>query len=87
MFTSQLSIQDPLGLHARPAGEIVRLSREFGIAIRLGRPGEALVSANGPLALLALKAKPGDQLTVEIDSVDSEQVTEVMSRLQEILKG
>lgn len=87
MFVGQLSIQDPLGLHARPAGEIVRLSRELGIAIRLGRPGAALVSANGPLALLALKLKSGDHLTVEIESDDSEQVTQVMARLQEILRG
>jgi phosphocarrier protein HPr len=52
-----VTIEDPIGFHARPAGQIVKLVKDSGLEIRMGRVGESLVKANSPLSLMSLKGK------------------------------
>lgn len=82
-----VTIEDPIGFHARPAGQIVKLVKESGLEIRIGKVGENLVKANSPLALMALKGKTGEQLTVEVDSEDQAQAQQLIHQIQEFLKG
>ena len=69
-ITSTVTIEDPIGLHARPAGQIVKLVKESGLTVRMGKAGEELVLANSPLRMMALKAKTGEELVVEVDTDD-----------------
>jgi phosphocarrier protein HPr len=86
-ITKHLIIEDPIGLHARPAGQIVKLVKESGLTVRIGKAGEELVLANSPLRMMALKAKTGDQLVVEIETSD-EVVSEAMfAQIQDFLRG
>ena len=82
-----VTIEDPIGFHARPAGQIVKLVKESGLDVRIGKVGENLVKANSPLALMALKGKTGELLSVEVDSEDQAQGEQIISQVQEFLKG
>jgi phosphocarrier protein HPr len=82
-----LTILDPIGFHARPAGQIVKLVKESGLEIRMGKVGEKLVKANSPLSLMALKGKTGEKLTLEIDTEDQELANGLSAQIQEFLKG
>ena len=61
-ITGTVTIEDPIGFHARPAGQIVKFVKESGLEIRIGKVGENLVKANSPLSLMALKGKTGEQV-------------------------
>ncbi len=86
-ISAQVVIEDPIGFHARPAGQIVKLVKEAGLEIRIGKVGEKMVKANSPLSLMALKGKTGEMLTVEIDTEDQTLADSLASQIQEFLKG
>jgi phosphotransferase system HPr (HPr) family protein len=82
-----LRVNDPIGLHSRPAGLIVKYINDQGVSARIGKTGEELVPANSPLRLMALKAKSGDELLLEINTDDHELADRVARELQLILDG
>jgi phosphotransferase system HPr (HPr) family protein len=82
-----VTIEDPIGFHARPAGQIVKLVKDSGLEIRMGRVGENPVKANSPLSLMALKGKTGEQLSVEVDTDDQAKAQEIILSIQQSLKG
>ena len=86
-ITTTVTILDPIGLHARPAGQIVKLVKESGLEVRMGKAGEELVKANSPLRMMALKAKTGEELTVEIDTDDQGVADGIIAQIQDFLKG
>ena len=85
--TSTVVVNDPIGLHARPAGQIVKLVKESGLEIRIGQVGQELVKANSPLRMMALKVKTGEELTVEIDTEDESLAADLVSQIQAFLEG
>ena len=85
--SGQVTIEDPIGFHARPAGQIVKLVKESGLEVRIGKPGEKMVKANSPLSLMALKGKTGEALTVEVETEDTDEGNQVIAQIQEFLKG
>jgi len=82
-----VTVLDPIGLHARPAGQIVKLVKESGLEVRMGKAGQELAKANSPLRMMALKAKTGQELDVEVDSDDEAIATALIAQIQEFLKG
>ncbi|MEY3335177.1 MAG: hypothetical protein RL566_100 [Actinomycetota bacterium] len=85
--SGQVTIEDPIGFHARPAGQIVKLVKDSGLEIRMGRRGETLVKASSPLSLMSLKGKQGEVLSVEVDTDDQGKAQELISAIQGFLKG
>ncbi|MEY4990927.1 MAG: hypothetical protein RIS08_1153 [Actinomycetota bacterium] len=86
-ISATVNVLDPIGLHARPAGQIVKLVKESGLEVRIGKAGEELVKANSPLRMMALKAKTGEELLVEIDTADQAVADSLISQIQDFLKG
>ncbi len=82
-----VTIEDPIGFHARPAGQIVKLVKDSGLEVRIGRSDETLVKASSPLSLMSLKGKNGEQLVVEVDTDDEAQAQQVISSIQDFLRG
>jgi len=82
-----VTVLDPIGLHARPAGQIVKLVKESGLEVRMGKAGQEPAKANSPLRMMALKAKTGEELDVEVDSDDRAVATALIAQIQEFLKG
>jgi phosphotransferase system HPr (HPr) family protein len=80
-------VLDQIGLHARPASQIVKLVKESGLEITIGRPGEEFAKANSALRLMALKISSGETLTVEVPTTDQDLADGIIGQIQEFLKG
>ncbi|MEY4499346.1 MAG: hypothetical protein RL319_334 [Actinomycetota bacterium] len=86
-FSLEVTVLDPIGLHARPAGQIVKLVKESGLEVSIGRPGEEFAKANSALRLMALKIKTGEVLTLEVEASDEGTAQGIAAQIQEFLKG
>lgn len=86
-FSLEVEVLDPIGLHARPAGQIVKLVKESGLEVSIGRPGEEFAKANSALRLMALKIKTGEKLTVDIETEDEAVAQGIVDQIQDFLKG
>ena len=65
-------INDPLGLHARPAGQLVKACAGFASTVTITAPtGKA--DAKRLMAVMRLAAKQGMELTVTVDGADEDK--------------
>jgi phosphotransferase system HPr (HPr) family protein len=87
VIQGQVQVLDPIGLHARPASQIVKLVKESGLEITIGRNGEEFAKANSALRLMALKVASGETLTVEIPTTDQALADGIITQIQDFLKG
>jgi len=87
VIQGQVQVLDPIGLHARPASQIVKLVKESGLEITIGRNGEEFAKANSALRLMALKVASGETLTVEIPTTDQALADGIIAQIQDFLKG
>lgn len=71
MISFQHTIQDELGLHARPAGLLVKLASGYNADIAL-KCGEKTASAKKLFQVMSLGAKGGSELTVTISGEDED---------------
>lgn len=62
-------IADPHGIHARPAGLLVKECAKFNSKITLKKDGKS-GDAKRIFAVMGLAAKKGDQLVVEVEGED-----------------
>lgn len=72
-------IADPLGLHARPAGLLVKLAAGFESAIVV-TTSTGNADAKRIMALMRLGAKQGTLLTVTCSGPDEEAAAEAIRR-------
>lgn len=72
-------IKDTIGLHARPAGALVKLVKESDSAVTIQK-GDKEVDASKLMALMSLGAKCGDEIVV---SADDEKVLEALKKFCE----
>jgi phosphotransferase system HPr (HPr) family protein len=87
LVTLEVEVLDPIGLHARPASQIVKLVKDSELEVQIGRPGEEFVKAKSALMLMSLKIKTGEKLTVTVETDDEGKATEIVAQIQEFLKG
>ncbi len=72
MTTFTHVINDPMGLHARPAGMLVKAAAAYQSAITVSTAtGKA--DAKRIMAIMRLAAKQGNELTVTCEGADEEQ--------------
>ena len=69
MKTFTYTIQDEVGIHARPAGLLAKKAKEFQSAITLEKDGK---SVNLTKLIMGMGVKHGDTVTVSIDGTDEE---------------
>ena len=65
-------IADPLGMHARPAGMLVKAVAGYASKITVTAP-TGTADAKRLMALMRLAAKQGMELTVTIEGADEEK--------------
>ena len=87
VITLEVEVHDPIGLHARPASQIVKLVKDSELDVQIGRPGEESVKAKSALMLMSLKIKSGEKLTVTVETDDEAHAAEIVSQIQDFLKG
>ena len=74
-------VEDPLGIHARPAGLLVSKAREFesDFTVTLQRNGKC-ASLKRLLAVMGLGIKEGDCITVLVQGRDEEAAAQAIER-------
>lgn len=77
-------IIDPIGLHARPASELVKISSAFQSSIKIASKGKE-GNAKSIMNVMALGIKQGDEITIEADGNDEDQAIEkIQSELSKL---
>lgn len=71
MKTFQYTIKDEVGIHARPAGMLVKEAKNYESAIRVVK-GEKKADAKKLMILMGLGVKCGEEVTVEVEGPDEE---------------
>ncbi|MBO5325650.1 MAG: HPr family phosphocarrier protein [Lachnospiraceae bacterium] len=77
MKTFEYTIKDELGIHARPAGLLVKAAKAYASEVSLTK-GDKTVSCTKLMALMGLGVKCGDVVTVSVDGADEDVAAEGM---------
>lgn len=64
-------VTDELGIHARPAGMLVKEAKNYTSAIKITK-GEKSTDMNRLMGIMALGVKKGEEVTITLDGVDEE---------------
>ena len=79
MVKFEYTIKEEMGLHARPAGIMVKQLKPLTCSVTV-RCGERSADAKKMFALMAMAVKCGETVTVEIDGEQEEKVREELIR-------
>lgn len=83
MKTFEYTIKDAQGIHARPAGMLVKEAKKYQSKIMIEKNDRA-VEAVKLMALMSLGVKCGDEIKVSAEGTDEE---EAAVQIQEFLKN
>ena len=75
-----VEIVNPLGFHARPAAEFVRLASSFNCQIWLEKDGGE-VNGKSIMGVLMLAAEQGSKLVIRSDGNDAQEALTVLAAL------
>ena len=76
------TITDPEGIHARPAGELVKLAKSFESEISISKDGKT-VSAKKIFGVMGLAVKQGQEIKLTFEGADEDTAA---TSLEEFLK-
>jgi phosphocarrier protein len=76
-----VTIQNPLGLHARPAMAFVDLANQFKSEIKVAK-GDQVVDGKSIMQMMMLAATQGTKLDIQADGTDSD---EAISQIQDLI--
>jgi phosphocarrier protein len=66
------TIKDEVGIHARPAGNLVKLIKELGSSVTIEKEGKPPVSGTALMKLMGLGVKCGDTIKFTIEGGDED---------------
>lgn len=75
MKTFNYTITDPEGIHARPAGLLVKEVGKFAAKVTIEKAGRE-VDAKRIMGVMSLGAKNGETITVKVEGEGEEQVAQ-----------
>ncbi|MEA0555364.1 HPr family phosphocarrier protein [Lysinibacillus irui] len=80
MKTQQFTVVDPLGIHARPASQLVAKATPFASSIEV-RTEEKAANLKSILGVMGLALKQGSQFTLVVEGEDEEQAFAALATL------
>lgn len=81
----RIVVTDPIGLHARPIGQVVSLVKTEGVAVFFKRPDGPEVAAVSALKLLAMKVKAGEEIDVIVEADSEDQATDLAATIETLI--
>ncbi len=79
-LTSEVTVTNPQGLHARPAAELVELMKSLDANVTIN-VGEKTAKANSIMSVLALGASTGAVATIEAEGPDAEKAIDAVTEI------
>ncbi len=76
----QVTIENKLGLHARPAAKLVQTAAKFESDIFLSRESQ-VVNGKSIMGVMMLAAEKGAELTISANGVDEEDALQALLAL------
>ncbi len=70
-------IVNPLGMHARPAAEFVKVANRFKSAVEV-RKDDLTVNGKSIMGVMMLAAECGSSMTIKTDGEDAEQAMQAL---------
>ncbi len=81
MFAQRtVKVNNPLGLHVRPATELAEKANRFASDISVAPEGGAPVNAKSAIDLLSMAAVVGTVLTIRADGHDAEEAVRILGQ-------
>lgn len=77
MVSFNYTITDEVGIHARPAGILVKEAKQYPAVITL-KTAKGSADARKLMAIMALGVKQGDEVTVEVEGENEEQTAKAI---------
>lgn len=75
-------ITDPEGIHARPAGLLVKATKDFACDIKIAKDGKAM-NCKAIFGIMGLGVKKGNEVTLTFDGEDEDKAYETVSRFMQ----
>lgn len=75
-------ITDPEGIHARPAGMLVKTVKEFNCDIKIAKGGKTM-NCKAIFGIMGLGVKKGDEVILTFDGADEDAAYEAVSRFMQ----
>lgn len=82
MQSISYKITDPRGIHARPAGQLVKLISGYKSACKMGKAG-ALVDGKRLLQVMKLAIQQGEEMILEFDGPDEIEASQAALKFLE----
>ena len=72
------TITDPLGIHARPAGQVAKLAKGYGDTVITISKNGSVAKASQLMKLMSLAVKQGDTVLVTAEGPREEEAMEAL---------
>lgn len=82
MKSITVTVHDKEGLHARPAGVLNKAAKGFGCTVTMTKDDKS-ADMKRIFAIMGLKVKCGDTVTVTCDGADEDAAIEALAKLFE----
>ena len=83
MRSFEYTITDEVGIHARPAGILVKEAKSYDSVIKVTKDGKS-AEAKKLMAIMGLGVKKGDTVTVSVEGGDEDAVA---AKMEEFFKN
>jgi phosphotransferase system HPr (HPr) family protein len=80
MYSQKVMIDNPTGLHARPAAIFVQKANKFKSDIKIQK-NDKIVSAKSIISILALEATKGSEIIIQAEGSDEEEAVKSLVNL------
>ena len=76
MATRTITINDPVGIHARPAAQFAQAVTASCCTVTIAKEGGNAVPAGSILSVMGLGIKQGDAVVIDVQGADDETVAD-----------